>query len=115
MEVFITELETIRRVLENSLGIKTYINSLGTHLYNIRGIITTAVIAPHDGTKNKWVLRLSPAVSFDRWANSRYIEKTFESAHDMREYLYARQEIIYAQLFGMLSEDYEEMRVDNYG
>lgn len=115
MEGFIAELEMLQRVLENSLGVKTYINSLGTHLYNLRGIITTVVIAPHDDNKNKWLLRLSPAVSFDRWANSRCIEIYFESAYDMREYLYTGRETIYAQLFELLSEDYEEMRVDNYG
>ena len=115
MNEFASELEMIRRVLENSLAIKTYTNFLGTHLYNIRGIITTLVVAPHDGNRHKWLLRLAPAVSFDRWANSSYIEEYFDSADDMREYLYNRKFVIYGQLFGMLSEDYAELRKEISG
>lgn len=112
MNEFATELEMIRRVLENSLAVRTYINSFGSHLYNIDGIITTVVIAPHEGNEYKWVLRLSPAVSFDRWANSSHIEECFESANDMREYLYRMRLVIYAQLFEILSDDYDELKLE---
>ena len=39
------------------------------------------IVEPHSGTNNKWMLRVTAISAFDRWANSRTIDK------NLHEYL----------------------------
>lgn len=66
-------------------------------------------VSPHDGTNNKWMLRVAPIVSFDRWANSTAVEKFFDTNIELCNYLYENQSNIYKMLLECLSEDYQQL------
>ena len=67
------------------------------------------IVSPHSGTQNRWMLRVSTIASFDRWANSRAIEKFFESDTELCAYLTWNMLHIYKTLLRYLSKEYEEM------
>lgn len=65
------------------------------------------ITAPHSGNGNRWMVRIAPAVSFDRWANSCSIEEFFETVDDVVRYLEERELDIYKELLKDLSSEYE--------
>lgn len=67
------------------------------------------VVEPHEGNKNKWLLRVAPISSFDRWANSTTVEEFFNTDIELCNYLYEHQLDIYKALLKDLSEDYDEI------
>ena len=69
-------------------------------------------VSPHDGTNNKWMLRVTPIVSFDRWANSTAVEKFFGTDIELCDYLHEHQLNIYKMLLERLSEDYRQLEKD---
>lgn len=71
--------------------------------------IICLVIAPHEGTNYKYMLRLSTRAAFDRWANSTPIEKFFDTEKEVVDYLKNNQLEIYKQLLVYLSEEYSEL------
>lgn len=66
-------------------------------------------VSPHDGTNNKWMLRVTPITSFDRWANSTAVEEFFGTDIELCNYLYEHQLDIYKMLLERLSEDYRQL------
>jgi hypothetical protein len=66
------------------------------------------VVAPHSGTDNRWMLRISTRSAFDRWANSTAIEEFFETDVDLCSYLYEHPLYIYKTLLAYLSEKYDK-------
>lgn len=66
------------------------------------------IVAPHSGTKNRWMLRVAPIVSFDRWANSMAVEEFFDSEMGVCCYLKNHQFDIYKAMLRRLSDDYNE-------
>ena len=71
-------------------------------------IVRYLVVSPHSGTDNRWMLRVTAASAFDRWANSTVIEEFFETEIQLCLYLYEHQLDIYKALLEYLSLEYEE-------
>ena len=71
-------------------------------------IIRYLIVSPHSGTDNRWILCVTTASTFDRWANSTAIEKFFDSSIELCLYLYDHQLDIYKNLLEYLSLEYEE-------
>lgn len=69
------------------------------------------VVEPHEGNGNKWLLRISTIAAFDRWVNSRAIEKFFDTETELCEYLKGHQLEIYQELVEYLSTEYDELEV----
>ena len=65
------------------------------------------IVEPHSGTEDKWLLRIAPISSFDRWANSTIIEEFFISDIELYNYLCNNQLNIYKALLKGLSNDYD--------
>ena len=79
------------------------------HLEANTNIAIFMIVAPHEGTKNKWMLRVSPSGSFDRWANSTAVEEFFDTDTELCSYLNDHQLEIYKALLVRLSRDYDEL------
>ena len=58
--------------------------------------------------QKKWLLRMAPSESFDRWSVSAAICKRFETSEQMVVYLSNTTEV-YKALFEKLSSDYKEL------
>lgn len=67
------------------------------------------IVEPHSGTNNKWMLRVTPISSFDRWANSTAVEEFFDTDIELCNYLHDHQLDIYKNLLRDLSDDYNEI------
>lgn len=109
------DLKLIQHVLMGFYNIETelvssLINPTNARLFGSSDYIRVLVVAPHEGNDHKWLLRMSPAVSFDRWANSTSVEERFKSSEDLKSYLIVCKYKLYQQLFETLSGEYEELR-----
>jgi hypothetical protein len=71
-------------------------------------IVVYLVVAPHSGTDNRWMLRVSTLSAFDRWANSTAVEEFFETDIEVCNYLDEHQLDIYKTLLAYLSKEYDE-------
>ena len=80
------------------------------HIYATDEFINAMVVSPHEGNKYRWLLRVAPMVTFDRWANSTVIEKDFGSVDEVVDYLEKNQLTIYQHLFEALSREVVEER-----
>lgn len=58
--------------------------------------------------QKKWLLRMAPSVSFDRWSVSAAISERFDSPERVVEYL-CYVSLIYRKLFNQLSKDYKDL------
>ena len=72
------------------------------------------IVSPHNGTNNKWLLRVSTVSAFDRWTNSTAIEEFFENEIEVCNYLYEHQLDIYKELLEYLSLEYEDATEEKY-
>ena len=81
-----------------------------SHLYATNDMINLMVVAPHEGTQNKWMLRVGPMVTFDRWANSTSIERFFDRPAHVAAYLEEQMDYVYKRLFESLSNEIKEER-----
>lgn len=79
------------------------------HLKAKTDTIKYLIVEPHEGNGNRWLLRISTIVAFDRWANSRAIEKFFDTETELCEYLTDHQLEIYRDLIRYLSDEYDEL------
>ena len=71
------------------------------------------VVPPHDRMK-KWLLRVGPAATFDRWANSTSIEREFDNKGCLVDYLLLNKAEIIEKVLASLSKDVEELHNDGY-
>lgn len=67
------------------------------------------IVEPHNGTKDRWMLRVTTRSAFDRWANSTAVEGFFETDIDLCDYLQRCQLRIYKGLLSYLSKEYDEL------
>ena len=72
-------------------------------------IVHYLIVEPHNGTNNKWMLRVTTEAAFDRWANSTGIEKFFTTETELCKFLQTEQLNIYKELLRYLSKEYEEL------
>jgi hypothetical protein len=88
----------------------TEVDDFEGELYiNVDDIISFMIVAPHSGTNNQYMLRVSTLSAFDRWANSTAIEKFFNTEFELIDYLNEHQLDIYKELLSYLSEEYNEL------
>jgi hypothetical protein len=99
----------IKRVLQRKYHLRVDASS-ESHLYATNNVINLMVVSPHEGTNNKWMLRVGPMVTFDRWANSTSIERFFDCPAHVAIYLEDRMDYIYQCLFESLSREIKEER-----
>ena len=78
------------------------------HLEARTNTVIYMVVSPHNGTKNRWLLRITTVSAFDRWANSTAIEEFFDTDIELCNYLYEHQLRIYKELLEYLSLEYDE-------
>lgn len=102
-------MENIRKWFENDKNNTYNIDSDEYHLYVNTKTVIYLIVAPHAGNDNKWMLRVSPAASFDRWANSTVIQEFFDDDMSLCDYLDKNQLYIYHELLEVLTEDYYDL------
>lgn len=107
----IVGLVSIRREMEDLLHVKADIAD--GHIYARSDTIAALVVSPHSGTNGKWMIRVSPSASFDRWANSTAIEEFFDTSREVVNFLICDLVRIYQKLLERLSQDYEELMEAN--
>lgn len=101
-------MEEIKEWFENNY--ENYeINEYEGHLEARTDTVIYMIVAPHSGTDNRWMLRVSTRSAFDRWANSTAVEEFFETEIEVCNYLYEHQLDIYKMLLAYLSEEYDEL------
>lgn len=106
-------MENIRRWFENDAtnnGQNYEITEYDINLEARTDTVLFMIVEPHSGTNNKWMLRVAPISSFDRWANSTAVEEFFDTDIEVCNYLYEHQLDIYKSLLERLSDDYDEER-----
>lgn len=62
------------------------------------------VVPPHDDMK-KWLLRIAPRSTFDRWANSVVVEREFDTSEQVNAFLLNNKEYIYLKMLNSLSKE----------
>jgi hypothetical protein len=102
-------MKRIQNVMETLYNLRTETNQYNEHIHAVNDTVIAEVVFPHSGTDGKWMLRITPFASFDRWANSCAIEKFFDSADEVSVYLETYRIDIYRKLLDYLSSDYEEL------
>lgn len=68
--------------------------------------IIALVVAPYEGNNYRYLVRFSTVAGFDKWTNSRAIEKEFYTAMEVIQYLKENKLEIYKTLFEYLSREY---------
>lgn len=99
----------IKRILKTNYRLKVDATS-ESHLYATSDVINLMVVSPHEGTKNKWMLRVGAMATFDRWANSTSIEKFFDCPEQIAIYLEEEMCSIYKKVLASLSQDAHDMQ-----
>lgn len=105
-------METIRNWFKTDTinnGQPYEINEYEGHFEARTNLAFFLIVEPHSGTNNKWMLRVAPISSFDRWANSTAVEEFFLTDIEVCNYLHEHQLDIYKSLLECLSNDYEEI------
>ena len=105
-------MDLIRRHFEESSYEDYEITEYEGHLEAKSDLAIFMVVEPHEGTKNRWMLRASTVSGFDRWANSTAVEMFFQSEEDVNYYLMKHDTEIYYELLRYLSETYDELERD---
>lgn len=69
------------------------------------------IVSPHSGTGNRWLVRIAPSASFDRWANSTAFQGYFDTFELMKNYLTSSACVahILSDVLESLSADFKEL------
>lgn len=106
-------MENIRKWFENDTinnsGQDYEIDEYDGHLEARTDTAIFMIVEPHEGTNNKWLLRVSTRSAFDRWANSTAMEEFFDTDIELCNYLSEYQLYIYKTLVEYLSHEYDEV------
>ena len=106
------KLKKLREVLRKEFDIWAEIDERCDRVEGSSEHIVVLVVAQHKGTNNYWMLRMAPQSSFDRWANSAYLELFFADINDLSGFLEQEKAYIWQVLFKGLSAEYDELRDD---
>lgn len=79
-------MNTIKECLEKEFDLMVT-EGYDHKLHADNDFIIALVVPPHEGNKYHYLVRFSTIASFDRWANSRAIEKEFNTTTEVVEYL----------------------------
>ena len=108
------ELKRLREVLRKEFDIWAEIDERYDRVEGSSEYIVALVVTQQKGTNNYWMLRMAPQSSFDRWANSAYLDLFFKDIDDLIGFLEQEKAYMYQVLFKGLSAEYDELR-DDYG
>jgi len=97
----------IKKCLQKEFGCDKIAVTDGSVYAQNEHIIALAVLLPHEGNNYHYLIRFSTVAGFDRWANSRAIEKEFDTVMEIVQYLKENKLEIYKKLFEYLSRKYE--------
>lgn len=101
-------MKNVKRWFENDN--EAYEISEGNGFLDARtDIVHYLIVEPHSGTDNRWMLRATTRMAFDRWANSTGFEKFFTTETELCKFLQVAQLDIYKELLRYLSKEYEEL------
>ena len=101
-------MENIKRWFENDY--RNYdIEEYDGHLEATTNVVHYMIVAPHSGTDNRWMLRVTTRSAFDRWANSTAIDELFDTDIELCNFLSEYQLNIYETLLEHLSKEYDEL------
>ena len=100
----------ITQCLQRTFGMT--VNHEYDNWYGRNDYILACVIPPHEGNQHRYVVRFSTVAAFDRWSNSRAIEKLFDTMEEVIDYIEHNKLEIYEQLLQYLSSEYEDLRED---
>ena len=105
-------MRSITSILRKKYGMTTInVHEYNGKVENIHAANKTMVmliVTPHDQMK-KWLVRVAPCCTFDRWANSTVIEKEMDNQESVVTWLALSKEQILEKLFESLSREVSEM------
>lgn len=99
----------IKRVLKVQYNLKVDVTS-ESHLYATNEFVNLMVVSPHEGTRNKWMLRVGAMATFDRWANSTALERFFDEPEHVAIYLEEHMDYVYKRVLESLTQDARDMQ-----
>ena len=98
----------INTILRKEYGVKTAsINDERLHAESDSMVFL--VVAPHDEMK-KWLLRIAPRSTFDRWANSVVIERQFDNVASIANWLKMEKMFVFMKVLNSLSNEVVDMK-----
>lgn len=104
-------MRTITRVMKKLYDMSdVYVKEVNGKIEYVQGQndhIIMLVVLPHDNMK-KWMLRVAPRVTFDRWANSTVIETFFDRQDILCNYIENNKAEIIEKMFVSLSKEIDE-------
>lgn len=101
-------MKDIKRWFENDFENYDIVEYEG-HLEARTETVLYLIVAPHSGTDDRWMLRVTTIAAFDRWANSTAIQEFFNNEIELCNYLYEYQLDIYKNLLKYLSKECDEV------
>lgn len=111
-EIFTTHpMRAITRLLKKHYGMTT----INVHEYNgkvenihaANNTMLMLIVPPHDNMK-KWLVRVAPRCTFDRWSNSTVVEKELDTQRCVVDWLQMNKTYVIERLFESLSREVEE-------
>lgn len=99
----------IKKVLKVNYRLKVDASE-ESHLYATNEFINLMVVSPHEGTNNKWMLRVGAMATFDRWANSTALERFFDKPEHVAMYLEEHADYVYKKVLESLTCDAQDMK-----
>ena len=104
-------MRAITRTLKKQYGMTTInVHECDGKVENIHAANRTMVmliVPPHDNMK-KWLLRVAPFCTFDRWANSTVIENELDTQRCVVDWLQMNRTQVVEKLFESLSREVAE-------
>ena len=76
-----------------------------THIYTSKEILAFCIIAPHDGNENKFLLRINPIRTLDRWGVCD-LEIPFKTDDGLIQYLEWHELDTYKKLLAIYVDSY---------
>jgi hypothetical protein len=114
-ERIISMIEKIQDRLKEKYNLDTVVKH--DELNGDNGLIKVRVEPPCSNPdcrdeQKKWLLRMAPSASFDRWSVSAAIEKRFDDPDQVLEFL-CYTAMVYRTLFSAISKDYVTLSEEN--
>ena len=103
------ELKRLCEVLRKEFDIWAEIDEVFGRVEGSSPYVIALIVAPHEGTKNRWMLRTAPTAGFDRWANSGSLELFFDDVDNLIGFLREEKAYIWEDLFKCVCEEYDEL------
>lgn len=108
-----TDMQKIQKVFEEVYGVSTDISPDGMSLHGKNEFIVVYAEAPRGDNGNRWRARIAPAVIFDDYWQTDFIENDdFDYTHSVDEFceeLRNDEAEVYKRLFVLMGKNYEDL------